>query len=407
MSKLVVIGAGAAGVFGAINAKINDPKLDVIILEGGRRPLTKVKISGGGRCNVTHNCFDPKKLVENYPRGRRELLGAFHRFQPKDTIAWFADRGVETKVEADGRMFPVTNSSQTIIDCLMGELERLGIELRKGAQVKDITRSSSGFSISVARSEPVEADKILLATGSGPVGYKLAASLGHSIIDPVPSLFTFNIEDPLLEGLAGQSFQTSSLKLSFPGVKKGLEQVGPMLVTHWGLSGPAVLKLSAFGARELFTSEYQAKLRVNFINSKEGSVIDELNKMKKDNGQKHISKAAPTGLTKRFWNRFVELEGIAADTPWNQLSGKSIKALAANMTSYMFSVTGKGQFKEEFVTCGGVKLGEVDFRTMESKLVPSLYMAGEVLNIDGITGGFNFQNAWTGSWIAAQAMASE
>lgn len=405
MEKLVVIGAGAAGVFGAINAKLNNPSISVEVLEGSRRPLNKVKISGGGRCNLTHHCFDPKKLVENYPRGRRELLGSFHRFQPQDTLKWFNSRGVDTKVEADGRMFPVTNNSQTIIDCLLGELDRLSIPLHKGAIVKSVSRNEGRFTIQYGKGEELTADKVLLTTGSAPIGFKVAASLGHTIVDPVPSLFTFNIEDPLLDGLAGQSFSQSSLKLSFAGSKKSFQQEGPLLITHWGLSGPGVLKLSAFAAKELFDSNYQASLRANFLAKKQGQILEEIQALQKSNPSKQMAKTAPEGLSKRFWARFLEVQGLSVDKPWQELGPKQAKSLAENLSSYGFQVSGKGQYKDEFVTCGGVKLGEVDFRTMESKTCPGLYLAGEILNIDGVTGGFNFQNAWTSSWIAAQAIA--
>lgn len=404
MDKLVVIGAGAAGVFGAINAKIANPSLDITILEGSRRPLTKVKISGGGRCNVTHACFDPKTLIQAYPRGSRELLGAFHRFQPKDLIQWYKDRGVLLKTEKDGRMFPQTNSSQTIIDCLMGELAALGIHLKKGAPVKSVRKVGDTFDIQIARQESLESKFVLLSTGSSPVGHELAVGLGHSLKKPVPSLFTFNIQDPLLEDLAGQSFGEAELKLWVGQRKKPFRQAGPLLITHWGLSGPAVLKLSAFAARELCEAAYNARLEINFIKST-SPLLPALESLRLANPRKQVATTPLEGLSKKFWLRLLKICSVDPTCLWNSISPKDLAGIAQNVSQKNFQVTGKGQFKDEFVTCGGVSLKEVDFRTMESKLVKGLYLAGEVLDIDGITGGFNFQNAWTGSWIAAQAMA--
>ncbi|SME93617.1 NAD(P)/FAD-dependent oxidoreductase [Pseudobacteriovorax antillogorgiicola] len=404
MANLIVIGAGAAGVFGAINAKIRNPDLDVVILEGTRRPLNKVKISGGGRCNVTHHCFDPKKLVANYPRGSRELLGPFHRFQPQDTIQWFQDRGVATKVEADGRMFPTTNSSQTIIDCLLGEVKRLNIELRLGAIVKELTRNEQGFVVNL-REGVIRADAVMLATGSAPKGHQIASNLGHQLSDPVPSLFTFNVEDALIDGLAGQSFEAVDVQLKVDGRKKPFLQTGPLLFTHWGLSGPAVLKLSAFAARQLYQSDYKAELKVNFLRLQEDRALEKLMELKKIHLKKQFVKTPLDSLSKRFWGRLLEVHERDSGTIWNDLDKKTLRRIAQTLTQYSFKVEGKGQFKEEFVTCGGVKLNQVDFRTMESKVCPNLYFGGEILDIDGITGGFNFQNAWTTSWIMAQSFA--
>ena len=407
MAKFVVVGAGAAGFFAAINIKDKRPDLEVILLEGSRRALTKVKISGGGRCNVTHNCFDPKELVKNYPRGYRELLGPFSRFQPQDTINWFESRGVSIKGEADGRMFPTTNSSQTIIDCLTGEADKLGIDFRKGALVKSIEMEGHKFKLQFQKQDELVADYLLLATGGGPQGYKLAQSLGHTIKDPVPSLFTFNAEDPLIDGLSGQSFPEVQLKLYIEGKKKPFEQVGPLLFTHWGMSGPAVLKLSAFAARELFQSDYKARLRLNIIQDNTDRVFEELQGLKKAEARKQTSKTPHFSLTKRFWSRCLELSSINGESPWADCDNKSLRKLAEILTDYSIQVLGKGQFKEEFVTCGGVNLKEVDFRTMESKVKSGLFFAGELLNIDGITGGFNFQNAWTTAWIISETLSKK
>lgn len=406
----VYIGGGAAGFFAAIQGAENKKDVHHIILEATHRVMTKIKISGGGRCNVTHNCLDPRLLVRHYPRGEKELLGPFTRFQPKDTIDWFAQRGVQLKAEADGRMFPITDSSETIIQCLLAEADRLGVELKKGAKVKAISKKDSYFYIEFQDGSDLIADKVLLATGSTPLGYELAASLGHRIIDPVPSLFTFNIKHPLLENFMGTAFPKATLilEISKDGSKRqSWQQVGPLLITHWGLSGPAVLKLSAFAARELKDVEYQARLRVNWLGDvKTAELLDLFSSYKKDNPSGLLHHKAILGLSKRFYTHLLDFAfgEQKQNMTWSDLSKQYALHLAKVFTDCEMQITGKGVFKEEFVTCGGVDLKEVDFKTMQSKVCPGLYFAGEVLNIDGITGGFNFQNAWTGAWIAAQDM---
>ncbi|MFW7379274.1 MAG: NAD(P)/FAD-dependent oxidoreductase [Oligoflexus sp.] len=407
--KLIVVGGGAAGFFGAIAAAEACPAAEVQILEATARPLTKVKISGGGRCNVTHQCFDVKKLVEFYPRGRRELLSIFSRFQPQDTIDWFAARGVNLKAEADGRMFPTTNKSETIINCLQQSAEKAGVLLRKGALVAELRRSSSergerAFLLKLKSGEVLDADAVLWTTGSVPRSYSLIEGVGHHIVPAVPSLFTFEVKHPLLEEMAGQSFAQVHLRLSLAGKK--FQQIGPMLITHWGLSGPAVLKLSAFASRELCEQQYQADLSVNFLYpAKEEDLVQSLSLHKQDSAQKPLSAFSPLPMSKRFWQRCLEHFGISSTQTWSQLATRDLRKIVQGLSHVSMRVEGKGVFKEEFVSCGGVNLKEVDFKTMESKLCPGLYFAGEVLNIDGITGGFNFQNAWSGSWVAAQAIA--
>lgn len=403
--SLAVVGGGAAGFFGAIAAAEAEPRLRVKILEAGQRPLTKVRISGGGRCNVTHNCFDPRQLVEFYPRGRRELLGLFHRFQPKDTLEWFLQRGVDLHAEADGRIFPCSNRSETIVNCLMESASKAGIELLKGRFVQSIERHDKGFILHFRKGGELYTDALLWATGSLPTSYELIANLGHRIVEPVPSLFTFEINDPLLEGMAGQSIAKVQIKLKV-GTSQFVQQ-GPMLITHWGLSGPAVLKLSAFAARELYEAKYQAKLLVNLLNGlDQGEVEKRLHEIKAQNAAKVLNSFSPFDMSKRLWKRFIECSMLDPDSTWERLGNKQLRTMAQLLSAYPLRVIGKGVFKEEFVSCGGVDLKEVDFRTMESRKCPGLYFAGEVLNVDGVTGGFNFQNAWSTSWVAGRAIAS-
>ncbi|OIO59815.1 MAG: aminoacetone oxidase family FAD-binding enzyme [Verrucomicrobia bacterium CG_4_10_14_3_um_filter_43_23] len=405
MSKqIVIIGGGAAGFFGAINAAQANPEAEITIIEKSPRLLTKVSISGGGRCNVTHNCFDPKVLVENYPRGRKELLGPFNRFQPRDMIKWLDAQGVVLKTEADGRMFPVTDDSQTIIDCFMALSKRLGIKILTKIAVNTIEVLETGaFHVVLSTGEVLLADKILLATGGGQSasGFQLAQSLGHTINEPVPSLFTFNIKDPRIEGLAGISFPDAIV--SVPGTP--LKAKGPLLITHWGMSGPAVLKLSAWGARILYDKNYEFELKINFLAqySKEQltqAMLDAKAEFKK----KQVSKHPILEIPKRFWEKMVQAAQIPDDKPWEKVSQQAFESLVSVLTEATYSVVGKSTNKDEFVTCGGIALKEVNFKTMESKICPGLFLAGEVLDIDGITGGFNFQAAWTCSWIAGNSM---
>lgn len=398
----MVIGGGAAGIFAAIHCAENNPQLQVTVLEAGRELLSKVKISGGGRCNVTHNCFDPAILVQNYPRGGKALRGAFSRFQPSDTIAWFTRRGVKLKTEKDGRIFPVSDNSQTIIDCLLQSTNKAGVKLLTSTPVKQVSRDDQHFVLRVNQTQTWKCDRLLLATGGHPLGYRLAQQLGHQLLPPVPSLFTFTVKDPRLEGLAGLTIPDTLITL--PEAK--LSQRGPLLLTHWGLSGPVVLKLSAWGARSLASANYQMPLVINWLPEYScDSLRHKLLQLKQEIPKKQLDSISPLGLPKRLWQRFLHLGNIPAKTIWAQLSKSAINYLARELTKGEFVLQGKGIFKEEFVTCGGVNLKEVDFQTMASKICPNLYLAGEILDVDGVTGGFNFQNAWTTGYLAGQGLS--
>ncbi|MEH1942963.1 MAG: NAD(P)/FAD-dependent oxidoreductase [Nostoc sp.] len=404
--RIVVIGGGAAGFFGAIACAKANPDAQVTLLEASRQPLAKVLISGGGRCNVTHACFSPEELVQNYPRGAKALRGAFTRFQPQDTVAWFATRGVYLKTETDGRMFPVTNTSETIVECLIKAVATSGIKLRIGTHVTSVTAADGEFDILLKSEETIKCDRLLLATGSSLAGYKIVRELGHQIEPPVPSLFTFNILDQKLRELAGVSVNPAQLRLSGGG-KSQLQQTGPLLITHWGLSGPAVLKLSAWGARVLHESRYQATLLINWLpNLHQEQVREKVLAVKDEWGKKAIALHRGVDLPHRLWQYIIARVGITTEDRWAEISSKTLNQLVQELTQGQYLINGKGAFKEEFVTCGGVKLKEVNFKTMESRLVPGLYFAGEILDIDGVTGGFNFQSAWTTGYLAGIAMAT-
>jgi len=370
-----------------------------------------VLISGGGRCNVTYHCFDPAELARNYPRGNKELLGPFNRFQPSDTVAWFEKQGVRLKVEQDGRMFPVTNQSSTVVDCLLNAARASGVQVRLGARVKSIqaavaAKDAPQFEIELQDGVRQRYDRLLLATGSSPHGHRLAETLGHTIVPCVPSLFTFKVTDSRLDGLAGISFENVKLTLT-DNDKNQLEQTGGLLITHWGLSGPAVLKLSAWGARMLQRSNYKAELLINLLPDYSADhLYRELLAYKEQNSRKRVQKEPVFPVPGRYWSRIVQFVGIAEETTWTNVSKGALTALVSELSGGRFADSGKGIFKEEFVTCGGVNLKEVDFKTMQSKLSPGLYFAGEVLDIDGITGGFNFQSAWTTGWIAGSSIVS-
>ncbi|MFO5492100.1 MAG: NAD(P)/FAD-dependent oxidoreductase [Cuspidothrix sp.] len=405
--KIVVIGGGAAGFFGAIACAQTNPQSQVTLIEASRQPLAKVLISGGGRCNVTHACFEPKNLVQNYPRGGKALLGAFTRFQPLDTISWFAAHGVNLKTEADGRMFPITDRAETIAECLIREAFAAKIELCIGTPVSAVTRKNEGFEIVLKSGETKQCDRLLLATGSSLAGYKIARELGHDIQSPVPSLFTFNIADPQLRELAGISVNSVNVRLSGTG-KTPLQQTGPLLITHWGVSGPAVLKLSAWGARILHENRYQHKLIINWLpHLSPEEVRQKLLEVKTEWGKKAIALHRGVDLPHRLWQYIIQRSNITIEERWAAISNKTLNQLVQEITQGEYLITGKGVFKEEFVTCGGVNLKEVNFKTMESKLVPGLHFAGEILDIDGVTGGFNFQSAWTTAYLAGQAMSGK
>ncbi|MFN5400225.1 MAG: NAD(P)/FAD-dependent oxidoreductase [Pseudanabaena sp.] len=412
--EVVVIGGGAAGFFGAIHAA-QSPHTRVTLLEAGRQPLAKVRISGGGRCNVTHHCFEPSQLVQNYPRGGKALRGAFSRFQPLDVVRWFNAEGVKLKTEADGRMFPVTDDSETIVEALMFAAKKAGVFLRNNVLVQKIEHlGDSKFDVILKSGENLVCDRLLLATGSSPSGYAIARSLGHELEPPVPSLFTFNIKDSKLHELAGVSINPATVKLltSNPSNEKKksrnqLEQSGALLITHWGLSGPAVLKLSAWAARELHNCNYQAKLAVNWIPTLKVEAVKQiLLTAKTDQPKKFISNYCPVDISLRLWEYLLDKAEVELEKRWADISNKAIQQIVNVLTASEYAIAGKGVFKEEFVTCGGIRLQDVNFQMMESKICSGLFFAGEVLDIDGVTGGFNFQNAWTTAWIAAQGITS-
>ncbi|MBK7454853.1 MAG: NAD(P)/FAD-dependent oxidoreductase [Anaerolineales bacterium] len=402
---VTIIGGGPAGFFAGIRCAELNPELKVLIIEKAQQTLGKVLISGGGRCNVTHACFDPAQLITYYPRGGSALRGAFTRFQPEDTIRWFEKRGVRLKTEGDGRMFPVTNSSATIADCLRESAKKAGVTVQTGTSLQKVeSLSENGFRLEV-RNEVQEfhlqTKKLLLAAGSDPKIRDMIKSLGHAIEEPVPSLFTFNISDKRLEGLSGVSVESATVKMD------SLTQRGPLLITHWGVSGPAILRLSAWGARTLFEKKYRAVLIVNWLGDTSFDKALEVLQRHKDwqeNTRKKVSAdPAFTQLPARLWKQLAYFVG---EKNWGDISKAEIRKLAEELTMGNFEIIGKGQFKEEFVTCGGVRLDEVNFKTMQSRVVENLFFAGEVLDIDGVTGGFNFQSSWTTGWLAGTALAS-
>lgn len=396
---IVIIGGGAAGFFAAINAAETAPTARIVILERGKEVLTKVRISGGGRCNVTHAEFIPKELAKNYPRGEKELRGPFHTFMTGDTIAWFEERGIELKIEEDGRMFPVSDSSETIINCFLQETSRLKIPVLKNHSVQDLEKSGDLWKISTSQGD-FSAEKILMATGSNPKIWKLLEKLGHNIETAVPSLFTFNIKDNRINDLPGIS---TFAEIQVVGEK--LKSEGPLLITHWGMSGPAILKLSAWGARELNALDYKFTIKVNWLPGTSSEEIDEnLKELKFTLAKQQVSKASRFNLPKRLWQSLTKAAGIEETTIWADLNKHQIHNLTTQLSAGLYHVDGKSTFKEEFVTAGGVNLKEVNFKTFESKIHKNLFFAGEVLNIDAITGGFNFQNAWTGGYIAGKGL---
>lgn len=397
----VVIGGGAAGFFGAIASAKDNEKGKIILLEKTNTLLAKVRISGGGRCNVTHACFDPRILASNYPRGHKALIGLFHQFQPKDTIKWFEERGVDLKTEEDGRMFPISDTSQTIVDCLMSEARLAGVEIRLRQHIEKIEKCTpNSFCISFADGQTIECHFLLLATGSNKDGYEIAKTFGHTIIPPVPSLFTFNIPSFPLEDLAGITVEKVLLRIK----DSRLQQEGPLLITHWGFSGPAALKLSAWGARHLHDLNYQTTLLINWLPEfSRQELLDFLLDLKQRNPSQTMMREHQS-IPKYLWKRLLELAGIDSQKRLADIPNKQLMSLAERLQSDPYTVEGKTTYKQEFVTCGGVSLDEINFKTMESRLCPGLYFAGEILDIDGVTGGFNFQNAWTTGWIAGNAI---
>lgn len=408
MKSVGILGGGAAGFFGAVQlAERIKGSAKITILEKGNEPLTKVKISGGGRCNVTHHLFDPELLSQKYPRGSKELRAAFARFQPKDTIEWFAKRGVRLKTEKDGRMFPETDSSSAIINCFMKEIDHYNISLKLNSPIQSVflkeAESGSRFKLTGAEGGELFFDFLLIATGSNRKVWGWMEALGHSIEPPVPSLFTLNVPNSRMSSLPGTSVPNAEIRIH----PKGKPQNGPLLITHWGFSGPAVLRLSAWEARTLAECEYRTKIRINWTGNYNGEeYISYLQSLRKEFPSRFISSTPSEGFSARLWETFLNNCGISPEKRWSEISNKELSQLREEVTNGIFDIDGKAVFKEEFVTCGGIRRKEVDFRTMESRIVPRLFFAGEVLDIDGITGGFNFQNAWTTAAIAAEAIAS-
>ncbi|MDI1316168.1 NAD(P)/FAD-dependent oxidoreductase [Flavobacterium sp.] len=397
---IIIVGGGAAGFFTAINIVEKNPKLKVAILERGKTVLEKVRISGGGRCNVTHACFVPNDLVKFYPRGEKELRGPFHQFCSGDTIEWFEKHGVALKIEDDGRMFPISDSSQTIIDCFLLATQKLGIQILTGHSVQSIFKAEDYWKVE-SNHETFACQKLIMTTGSNPKIWEMLTELGHSIVSPVPSLFTFKIKDARIKDLMGLS---AFAKVKVKNSK--LESSGPLLITHWGMSGPGILRLSAWGARELFDKKYQFALQVNWLNEVTfEEAMDTLKELKQEHAKKAVSKKSPFDFPNRLWESLVLASDIDSEKKWSDLSKKQLTDLANQLTNGEFQVNGKSTFKEEFVTAGGIDLKEVNFKTMESKLQQNLFFAGEIVNIDAITGGFNFQNAWTSGLILAEAIS--
>ena len=402
--EIGVIGGGAAGFFGAIRAAEVNAEAEVFLLEKTSKLLSKVRISGGGRCNVTHACFDNTLLVQNYPRGMRELRGPFEKFTTKDTIEWFKKRGVKLKTEADGRMFPVTDNSETIAQCLLDAAQKAGVKILLNTGVnKLIPQEEGGFVAQLQNGKSMFFDKILVAAGGGPKAhfFDWLKELGHTIVEPVPSLFTFNLPKHPLNELPGISVENAHLKI----LNTKLEQSGPLLITHWGVSGPAVLKLSAWGARVLHDLDYNFTLKISWLpNFKEDELRAKLNQLKSNEAKKQLSTFSPFGFPMRLWKWMLQNSNIREDLKWVDASKKDINSLTETLLNTQLQVKGKSTYKDEFVTAGGISLKDVDMKTFESKKCPGLYFAGEVLDIDGVTGGFNFQAAWTGGFIAGENM---
>ena len=393
--KILIIGGGAAGFFCAAN--LDAEKFYVTILEQNSDVLQKVKISGGGRCNVAHACFDPKELVQFYPRGTKELLSVFHKFQPGDTMDWFEKRNVPLKIEADNRIFPESNSSQTIIDCMMKEVADKNFEIKTKIVVTDIMANENGYTV-LTNSGDYNADYLIYATGSSPKSSKILKKLGHQMVEAVPSLFTFNIKNEMLSDLMGTSF--AHAEVSIPSLK--MDESGPMLITHWGLSGPAILKISAWKARELADLRYKFDIKVNFLGIDEEDAEQIFKTFREENPKKTIGKSKIFDITTRFWHRVLWISKVDLEKNVSTISTKELQTIIRNLVTNIISVTGKSTYKDEFVTAGGVDLKEINFKNMTSKLLPNFYLAGEVLNIDAVTGGFNFQACWSEAWLIAQ-----
>ena len=399
--QIVIIGGGAAGFFAAITCAEQNSDVQITILEKSTTVLQKVKVSGGSRCNVTHACFDPSELITFYPQGGKELLGPFHQFMTGDTMQWFEERGVPLKIEEDNRVFPVSNSSQSIVDVLINSATKNNIVIKTSHRVESIEKAKNQWKVTTSNGVFL-ADKLLVATGSNTHIWKLINQLRHTIIEPVPSLFTFNCDDNRIKEIPGVSVPNATIKIT----GTNLETNGPLLITHWGMSGPAILKLSAFGARLLADKQYQFSIEINWLSKSYESIFNQLNSFKKSLAKKQLLTNSPfEAIPKRLWEKFINYASISGNKNWADLSKSDVEKLSSLLTQSIFEINGKSTFKEEFVTAGGVDLKEVNFKRFESKLHKNLFFAGEILNIDAVTGGFNFQNAWTGGYIAGKTMA--
>ncbi|EJL70849.1 BaiN/RdsA family NAD(P)/FAD-dependent oxidoreductase [Chryseobacterium populi] len=395
MKQIIIIGGGAAGFFCASN--LDETQYKITILEQNSDVLQKVKVSGGGRCNITHACFDPRELIQFYPRGNKELLSVFTKFQPGDTMDWFDQRKVSLKIEDDNRIFPESNSSQTIINTFLNEIQQKHIEVKTKCSVKEIEKSGEKYGVRTSLGD-FEADFVIYTTGSSPKSLKIIENLGHTIVDLVPSLFTFNIKDELLKDLAGTSFENA--EISIPSLKT--EESGPLLITHWGLSGPAVLKISAWEAISLAKLKYNVEIEVNFISKAIQDAEESFQNFKLTNPKKTIGQSKIFDITNRFWQKILEVSKVDLNKQMANISGKEMQNILENLCKKKLRVNGKSTFKDEFVTAGGVDLKEINFKNMSSKILPNFYVAGEVLNIDAVTGGFNFQACWSEAWLIAQ-----
>ena len=401
MRKIAIIGGGAAGFFTAANLGENIGS-QTVIFEQSSSPLQKVRVSGGGRCNVTHACFDPRELVEFYPRGQKELLSVFNKFQPGDTMEWFESRKVPLKIEEDNRIFPISDSSMSIIECLLHQVEKNKVEIRLSEGITKIEKKENHFLVHT-KLEVYSFDTIIFTPGSSGKSMDILRNLGHSIVRAVPSLFTFNIKDKRLKDLMGVSFEHA--EISIPELK--MESEGPLLITHWGMSGPGILRLSAWGALELNRLNYAFEIQINFIQKEKEECIDYLNEFKVEHAKKMVYKMNPFTFPKRFWHRILEVLGVSEEMVFSHLTKQQIQQISEELTQGMYKVSGKSTFKEEFVTAGGVDLKEINFKTMESKIVPNLFIAGEILNIDAITGGFNFQACWSEGFLISEFLKSK
>ena len=397
---VIIIGGGAAGFFAAINIALNNSKLKILILERGKQGLQKVKISGGGRCNVTHAEFIPSDLCSNYPRGNKELLGPFHNFMTTDTIKWFEERGVKMKTEKDGRIFPVSNNSQTIIDCFLNEVKANKIEVLYNHSVKTLEKNNESWILNT-KEKKFNTKKVLVATGSSRVMWNMLQNLNHTIVEPVASLYSFNINDKRIISIPGITISDVEVKV----LNSKISSEGPLLITHKGLSGPSILKLSAFGALEFASMGYKFSISINFLRISYLECLEKLKTFKNNFNKKKMIKFSPLGIPLRLWKELVAYSKIEEEMSWSELNNNHLKSLSTQLTSSVFNVSGKSTFKDEFVTAGGINLKEINFKTFESKIHKNLFFAGEILNIDAVTGGFNFQNAWTGGYIASKSIS--